>query len=1280
MAETANRQKNIFLRAIELPSPSERAAFLAEACAGDNALRQRVEAMLKAHAVPDSFLEKPAAAMDLTVDSQAGNPPANGLPSDSPGTRIGPYKLLEQIGEGGMGVVYMAEQQEPVRRTVALKIIKPGMDSSQILARFEAERQALALMDHPNIARVLDAGATVDGRPYFVMELVKGTPITKFCDERRLSPRERLELFVSVCHAIQHAHQKGVIHRDIKPSNVLVALYDDKPVPKVIDFGVAKATGQALTEKTLHTGFGAIIGTPEYMSPEQATFNQLDIDTRSDVYALGVLLYELLTGTTPVDKTRLKEAALLEVLRVVREEEPPRPSVKLTTAQARATIAAARGAEPDKLARALRGELDWIVMKSLEKDRNRRYESAASLGRDVDRYLKDELVEARPPSLMYRLNRFGKRHKVALLVVHVVGLLLIGWMITIIRANYDWIEQFQAASKAQYDAQQKEAAAIAAQKDTAKALRGSEGLRLLLQSELVRPSNSPLALLLAIEGAERHPGLLANNTLLAALDRNRAVLALPRGGTPLCFSRDGKRVLTLAGQDLFIWDFASGKELVQFEKRVYVHETPMGKSSSGVPTLPGHPPSNSRIIAAAFDRAGQRVLTTSEYGIVALWDAASGKQLAILETGVTTWSKEDEADRRNGHEYACPAQFSPDGRFVLTTYHKARLWDAVSGKEHRIIDDGGKSSVLWSEFSPDGKKIITALRDAKARIWEADTGKLLHELKGHATHAVLLASFNQDGTRAMTVASPGSPVAVPARDNVRLWDATTGKELAVLGEAYGSYSNPSPVAFTPDGARVLVDHFMDPSQWQFWDAKTGNLVQAIPRTGTRPPVVFSPNGKWLASAGPDGKSTEIRDAQTLELITTVGGAGRIWSPDSQYLATYDGGRTYLCAISGDAERQIGRWSGFLGVSPDGRFLATREEDTPRVIIWDLQNRRQVARFDGKESTKPRRARFSRDGSLVIVGCTQAKAPSYAYVGKVQTGEVIAELPCGTRVVRDVDVNAVSNRALTDLHGVLKLWDLSDGHEIVTLKYEEAHRDRDLPLFSADGPRFSADGRCFATGQEGCHVLYDARTGKEHARLQSPREPLGTQGSPGTRPVLSPDGRRTLTWMAFRYEVAFVWDVATGKELGMLDLRSFGQSFVVNPAFSADGAWIVNPSPENSPTIYDATTGKKLMILKGHTEKVRFVCFSPDKARVLTSSEDKTVRLWNAQTGAVEAMFHGHERLVRFAQFLPDGQVLSVDESGLARIWPVDALAGAKARAPRTLTEEERKRFEVPATK
>jgi serine/threonine protein kinase len=333
------------------------------------------------------------------------------------GTVIGPYKLMEQIGEGGMGLVFVAEQQHPVRRKVALKVIKPGMDTRQVVARFEAERQALALMDHPNIAQVHDGGETSTGRPYFVMELVKGVPITAYCDQNQAPVRDRLELFVDVCQAVQHAHQKGIIHRDLKPSNVLVMSNDGRPLVKVIDFGVAKAIGQQLTEKTIYTQAAQPIGTPLYMSPEQAGKSGLDVDTRSDIYALGVLLYELLTGTTPFDKERLRGADFDEIRRIIREEEPPKPSTRLSTlGQAATTISTQRNCDPKRLSQLVRGELDWIVMKALEKDRNRRYDTASAFAADVQHYLADEPVLAGPPSTTYRLRKFLRRNRVALTV------------------------------------------------------------------------------------------------------------------------------------------------------------------------------------------------------------------------------------------------------------------------------------------------------------------------------------------------------------------------------------------------------------------------------------------------------------------------------------------------------------------------------------------------------------------------------------------------------------------------------------------------------------------------------------------------------------------------------------------------------------------------------------------------------------------------------------------------------------------------------------------------
>jgi len=411
MDEDQQRLMEIFNEARAKASAKERDAYLASACGEDAALRRQVETLLQAHTHLGDFLK----------------PPADDPADDCLNTVIGRYKLLERIGEGGFGAVYMAEQKEPVHRRVALKIIKAGMDTKEVIARFEAERQALALMDHPSIARVLDAGATETGRPYFVMELVKGIPITEYCDQGNLSMPDRLQLFMQVCHAVQHAHQKGIIHRDLKPSNILITMIDGKPVPKIIDFGVAKALGQQLTEKTLFTSFQQIVGTPLYMSPEQAAISGVDVDTRSDIYSLGVLLYELLTGATPFDEETFRKAALDDMRRMIREVDPPKPSTRLQTLGDRLTeVAQHRHAEPSSLTRLVHGDLDWIVMRCLEKERARRYETANALRADIQRHLEHQPVLARRPGAAYKAQKFVRRHVmgVALAASVMVALIL----------------------------------------------------------------------------------------------------------------------------------------------------------------------------------------------------------------------------------------------------------------------------------------------------------------------------------------------------------------------------------------------------------------------------------------------------------------------------------------------------------------------------------------------------------------------------------------------------------------------------------------------------------------------------------------------------------------------------------------------------------------------------------------------------------------------------------------------------------------------------------------
>jgi serine/threonine protein kinase len=467
MTVIEDQARSIFFAALER-APEQWRAFLAETCADNAELQVRVEQLLRAHramgGIHGGGADAPVAITDEPV-------------IERPGTIIGPYKLLEQIGEGGFGIVFMAEQQHPVRRKVALKVLKPGMDSHQVIARFEAERQALALMDHPNIAKILDAGttgessrhtpcaaaadgtrsvpATVIGRPYFVMELVKGMPITEFSDQSQSTPRQRLELFVHVCQAVQHAHQKGIIHRDLKPSNVMVTMQDGAPLVKVIDFGIAKALSQQLTDKTLFTGFAQMLGSPLYMSPEQVALSNVDVDTRSDIYSLGVLLYELLTGTTPFDKERFKEASYDEMRRIIREEDPPKPSTRISTlGQAATTLSTHRKADPKRLSQLFRGELDWIVMKCLEKDRNRRYATAHDLARDIERYLHDEPVHACPPSVAYRFRKFARRNRMALAIAGLLTATLVLAIVGLATSNLSISREKDRAEKALWEKQE----------------------------------------------------------------------------------------------------------------------------------------------------------------------------------------------------------------------------------------------------------------------------------------------------------------------------------------------------------------------------------------------------------------------------------------------------------------------------------------------------------------------------------------------------------------------------------------------------------------------------------------------------------------------------------------------------------------------------------------------------------------------------------------------------------------------------------------------------------
>ena len=522
-------EETLFLEALSR-SPEERAAFLSRACAGRPELLAAVEALIAAHEKTGNLLDDPRPDLAQTIFSTSGvarapataeftptPDPAHPGSSDfraqlEPGLMIGGrYTLQEKIGEGGMGEVWVAKQTEPVKRKVALKLIKSGMDSRAVLQRFEQERQALALMDHPNIARVFDGGMTRSGQPFFVMELVNGLSLTKFCDDLKLTPRERLELFVPICQAVQHAHQKGIVHRDLKPANILVTMVDARPVPKVIDFGVAKATAGKLTDESMSTQLGAVVGTLEYMSPEQAAFSGDDVDTRADIYSLGVILYELLTGLRPIDAKRLKKAALTEMIRIIREEEPSKPSTRLSTEAALPSLAAARQTEPRRLTAMLRGELDWVVMKCLEKQRNRRYETASGLARDIQRYLADEVVEARPPSAAYRLQKLIHRNRATVLAT---SLIAIAVMLGLIGVTWQWREALHQRKEAEVARADAENSLRIAQEQRKVALEAVGQMVTTVRTELVKKPDLQSVLKKVLEIAQRSLDNIAQNPLV----------------------------------------------------------------------------------------------------------------------------------------------------------------------------------------------------------------------------------------------------------------------------------------------------------------------------------------------------------------------------------------------------------------------------------------------------------------------------------------------------------------------------------------------------------------------------------------------------------------------------------------------------------------------------------------------------------------------------------------------------------------------------------------------
>jgi len=1099
--------KSIFGRALECRSTEERSLYLNEACAGDTALRGEVEELLAAADQAGSFLNKPAADPNMFTPTVLSPSIA-----ERAGSVIGPYKLLQQIGEGGFGVVYMAEQERPVRRMVALKIIKPGMDTREVIARFEAERQALAMMDHQNIARVLDAGATDTGRPYFVMELVKGVPITEYCNTNKLTPRERLELFVPVCHAIQHAHQKGIIHRDIKPSNVLACLYDGKPVPKVIDFGVAKAIEQRLTEKTMFTRHDQVIGTLEYMSPEQAELSQLDIDTRSDIYSLGVLLYELLTGTTPITKEQLRQAGFTEMLRLIREAEPERPSLRLSHSHATlATISAQRRTEPAKLGALLKGELDWLVMKALEKDRTRRYETANGLARDIERYLHDEPVEACPPSFAYRMSKVLRRHRRSV----IAGSLLTVFL-AVVAANH--LASYFALKKARALAWEESNRARAAEAEALDNLEKSrqqqqraEGAEQQAEEErdraviAERHASEQRDRAISAEKqaqAERDKAVAAIAALEPALrqaveERARASAAHEQTQIALARSQfEQARAIRLSGQPGWRWAALN-----------------LLKQSAAIR-------SRTRTDGAAESVAPSDLPSLAELRTEALSALLTGDgRLAVQLPGYVH-------------------SVSPDGKFAASLVidrnfkgMSVTITDLVTGKTAR--EWKGKEAEpmvgVTIALGPNADRLAVLSANMKdVKIWQLSDRKLLQTLP---------------------LANVTSPRVQPAGADRKFADAVIAELIRKGAEEYarqnqqpappaGAIRNVRQLAFSPDGHSLAAVATRDTAEvavvlWRPEESDTGRVLaeaRGLPITAT----AFSPDSRRLAFAADIKKViiwdiAENRAATEIELPTRT-----------------------PCAV---------------GFQPGGNTLAIfcpEPESKSRLVLWDIEQNRETARVDVNMLATVSPICFTPDGDRVAMAGAS---------GETLIVDVPPSPQYGERPPLRIDHGAfpqllawtASGHLVTGGLSGLKQWELASPDVVVRQRLHA--EEKTSATFSRIA--FSPDGRMLAAAPShgGKVDLFDRTSGKQ---LRSCRDGAGFETVFDIR--FSPDSKQLVR---FGMNGVVVWDASSGEETMRMTSGDVGLSTTLTIGFKADGGLLAGGMKGARASIRDVTTGNAL---------------------------------------------------------------------------------------------------------